>query len=447
MSMKRNLCVALAGALTLAGCNRLPGYDGGGVMAATRSAFGINASEPAEPLVPDGPTLDPALQDGSQSRIIADLLERRSVLEPGPMREVADAVLAANARTGEAELRAAVLRSEAAQRNWLPRLGPSVSLTSLGDLASSMVLDAVLYDNGGKKAERAYAMADVEVAAAALAQDSNVRVLTALELYLEAEAATARADVASDALRRMERFDYMMTERVQAGISDRADQQFVAGKLAALEAGIAADRAAAETARSELQAMAARPLDGLRGISAIAEPSIAFSPIALVKSQAVATRSLAEAEVARAGQLPGLAASGQRVGGDSSAGVVAGGQGIGFGTGRTLQAIEASREASEMQVAEAREGAARRLNALRGQLASAERQVEESRALAAQARETFELADGRFQAGGRSILDLVSVLEARVDAERAAVSAPCKAALLRVRIAAEAGQLVDGDRI
>ena len=345
MKTKRNLGVALVGVLALAGCNRMPGYDGGGVMAATRSAFGISPDVPDQPAVPAGPTLDPALQDGSQSEIIGDLLERRSVLEPGAMRDVADAVLAANARTGEAELRAAVLRSEAAQRNWLPRLGPTVSLTSLGDLASSMVLDAVLYDNGGKKAERAYAMADVEVAAAALAQDSNARVLAALELYLEAEAATARADVAEDALRRMERFDYMMTERVQAGISDRADQQFVAGKLAALRSDVSADREAAETARSELQAMAARPLAGLAGISRISEPSIGLAPIALVKSQAIATRSLAEAEMARAGQLPGLAASGQRAGGDSSAGIVAGGQGIGFGMGRTLQAIEASRAA------------------------------------------------------------------------------------------------------
>ena len=93
-------------------------------------------------------------------------MNRHSVLNAGAFSDVANAVLAANSRAAEADLRAAKLRAEARANNWLPSLGPSVSLTSLGAVVSSMVVEQVLFDNGRKKAERDYAAADVEVAAA-----------------------------------------------------------------------------------------------------------------------------------------------------------------------------------------------------------------------------------------------------------------------------------------
>ncbi|MCP3877722.1 MAG: TolC family protein, partial [Sulfitobacter sp.] len=109
----------------------------------------------------------------ADSQIIQGLALRSSVLPDDTVSDqVASAVLAANSRTAEAELRAATLRSEAASKNWLPKIGPQVSLTSLGSLAANLVVDQVLFDNGRRAGERAFAVADVEVAAVSLAQDT-----------------------------------------------------------------------------------------------------------------------------------------------------------------------------------------------------------------------------------------------------------------------------------
>ncbi|MEM7596969.1 MAG: TolC family protein, partial [Pseudomonadota bacterium] len=123
----------------------------------------------------------------TNSEIIETLLNRQSLLhDRGPFADVAQAALNASSRASEAELRSAQLRAEAASKNWLPTLGPNISLTSMGDLVTSMLLEQVLFDNGRRKAERAFAAADVEVAAVALSQDMNDRVYTALSLYVTA---------------------------------------------------------------------------------------------------------------------------------------------------------------------------------------------------------------------------------------------------------------------
>ena len=158
--------------------------------------------------------------EASESAVIADLLRRRSVIAPdSAYGQVADAVLAANARAAEADLRAAKLRAVAAETNWLPTLGPSLSLTSLGELASSIVLDQVIWQGGRKKAERAFAAADVEHAAVVLAEDSNARVLAALSLYLAAAQGRAEAAVAAEGVERITQFEWVMQRRVEGGVS------------------------------------------------------------------------------------------------------------------------------------------------------------------------------------------------------------------------------------
>lgn len=446
------LAAVLATATALSGCGMTGGQNGplGTMAEATRSTFGFlgrdDGSEAAAATAPATPAagLDPQMQDGSTSPTITALLERRSVLEPGPLRMVAEAVLAANSRAAESELRAAVLRSEAAQMNWLPRIGPQVSLTSLGDVVSSLVLDTVLYDHGGRVAERDYARADVEVAAIALAEDTNERVLSALELYLAARAAEARADVTAAALSRMERFDYVMAERARAGVSDRAERDFAAQKLARMRADLAADREAAATATAELQAMSARPISEISGLSGVATPDPLAVPLSVMKAEAEAERAVAEARVARAGQLPGLSASVRIDESGNQGGVTAGGEGIGFGTPSTLRAIEAGREAAAREVAEAREGANRTLSQLSGELASLERQVAEAERLARSAAGTYDLYAAQLEAGRHTVMDVIDVFEAKVRAEREAVTLRHEALRARLRLARAAGTLVDG---
>jgi adhesin transport system outer membrane protein len=174
--------------------------------------------------VAGGPQGGAALE-GERSALIDDLLNRRSVLPTGPYTQVASSVLAANSRAAEAQLRAAMLRSQARELNWLPTLGPQISLNSLRSVVANLVIEQTLFDNGAKRAEREFARADVEVAAVALAQDTNDRVYQALDLYLTAQSAQARAAVNESGMARMERFEYVMSERVNAGIRLRTHNQ------------------------------------------------------------------------------------------------------------------------------------------------------------------------------------------------------------------------------
>ncbi|MBT8410534.1 MAG: hypothetical protein KJP02_01885 [Octadecabacter sp.] len=73
-----------------------------------------------------------------------------------PYQQVGQSVLAANA-----QLRAAMLRSEAREMNSQQILGPYISLNSLGALVANMVVEQTLFDDGAKRAESEFAYADV----------------------------------------------------------------------------------------------------------------------------------------------------------------------------------------------------------------------------------------------------------------------------------------------
>ena len=442
------LAVAAVLTLGLSGCSEL------GLEDVTRNTMSLVSGDAAEATA-DGeaapasaPALDPEMQDGTTSVLIEGLLNRRSVLEPGPLRDVADAVMAANTRAAEAELRAATLRAEARSLNWLPSLGPSVSLTSLGAVVTSLVINQALIDHGARRAERDFAKHDVEVAAVALAQDSNERVLEALELYLRAEAAQARADVNAQAMERMSHFAYVMRERVNAGISDRADLQVVTQRQDQRASDMAADRETAASARAELQAMAATPLAGVRGLSGIAQPSLTAEALTVMRAIAESDRAVAEARVARAGFLPGLSIGGSIGSEGENLGLTAGApNGLTFGAGASMRAIEAEEQAAAARVGSEREAAARDLAALEGRLASLQRQAAEAQRLADQAAENYELFAEQQRAGQRAVTEVVGVFETKVRAERAAVEMRYDIAMVEARIAARLGTLIDGEEM
>ena len=434
--------------LSLSGCFGLSlgqgsGRDSGQGADVAR-AVSVDAGLPATPPA----VLNSAMQDGTRSQIIEDLLNRRSVIQDGPLRDVANAVMAANSRAAEADLRAAMLRSQAKSMNWLPSIGPQISLTSLGAVVASMVVEQVLFDNGAKRAERNYAKADVEVAAVALAQDSNTRVLQALELYLNAEAALARAQVNAAGMERMQHYVYIMTERVNAGISNRGDLQVVEQKQDQMLSDMASDTEAAAAALSELQAMAATPLGSVSGISGLAAPAPNAVALTMLKATAESTRAIAGAHAARAGFLPGLAVGGTVNGdGNNIGATVAAPNGFGFGIGASLAAIEAEEAAATARVAQETEDANRAVAALQGRLDSLRRQATEAGDLAMQAAANYELFAEQQRAGQRGVSDVVGVFETKIMAERAAVEMRYDIARLELRIAARLGLLVDGERM
>ena len=416
-----------------------------GLSGSPASMLGFGAGDGDAPA--SSAALESRMEDGTSSDIIEGLLNRRSVLPSGPYSQVADAVLAANSRAAEADLRAAKLRAEARASNWLPTLGPSVSLTSLGAVVSSLVVEQVLFDNGRKRAEREYAKHDVEVAAVTLAQDSNDRVLSALELYLTAEQAKARAGVNNAAMQQMERYEYVMSERVNAGINDRADLQLVQQKLTQMRSDVLEDREAASSARAQLAAMSATSLDSVVGIEVIAEAAGTAQPLDVMKVEAEGTRGMAEARALQAGYSPSITASGS-VGQGSNAGINVGiPNGLGFGRGANIAAIEAMGEAADLQVAEQREDSAREVAAIQGQITSLRRQQSNIATIISQAENNYTLFEEQLRAGQRTVPEVVSVFRTKLDAEREAVALRYDLARQELKLARIYGTLVDGEDI
>lgn len=412
----------------------------------SRSPFSMLSGDEAPAQAP-AVALDSQMEDGTQSPIIEALLNRRSILGSGSYSQVADAVLAANTRAAEADLRAAKLRAEARASNWLPSLGPSVSLTSLGAVVTSLVVEQVLFDNGRKKAERDYAAADVEVAAVTLAEDTNQRVLSALELYLTAQAATARAEVNTRALQQMNRYEYIMGERVKGGVSSRVELQVVQQKLNQMTADMSSDTEAATAAMSELSAMAATSVSSVTGLSTLSDGNVDQTPLTVMKAKAESTRAVAEATAARAGFLPSLTAAGD-VGNGGGLGLNIGSDnGIGFGMGANLAAIDEQKAAAAARVGQVQEDANRKLRALEGELASLRRQEAQAQSLAAQATANYEIYAAQQKAGQRAVPDVISIFETKVRSERDAVALKYDVARVELQIAAHKGTLVDGAQI
>ena len=383
----------------------------------------------------------------SESTVIQGLLARQSVLPTGSAYErVTTSVLAANARAAETELRAARLRAEAASKNWLPTIGPSVSLNSLGDIISQIVVEQVIFDNGRKKGERAFAKADVEVAAVALAEDTNDRVATGLGLYLNAAEGRETAGLHRATLREMEHFEYVMTERVRGGVSDMSDLNVIRQQTAEIRASIAASEESSSTALAELNAMSVSPQNDVRGHQALNISASAAQPLAVTRAHAEKERTIAQSSIDRANQLPGIGAQAS-VGENGGAGITAGGANIGFGTGARLKSIEAAKEAAGRVVAQANEDANRTMRSLEGQVASTNRQAEEARGLTAQAKANLDLFRAQYEAGRRPVMDVVGVYETFAARQNAEITLKYDALRLQIELARVQGVLADGDQI
>lgn len=388
-------------------------------------------------------------KESAESVIISGLQSRRSILPRGSAYDqVADNVLAANSRAAEAELRAARLRAVAASKNWLPSVGPSISLSSLGELVANLIVEQVLFDNGRKKAERAFAKADVEVAAVNLSMDTNNRVFTALDLYLKAQKAQEKSTLSTTAFNDMSHFEYIMSERVRGGVSDRSDLVVLRQKLAEIRSEMAANNEARATAFAELNAMSVRPLDSVSGVPDFNVNGLGSKPLPILLAEAEKERAIAEATMERAGHLPGLKATGSIGTSGNSLGLnVASDKLLGLGTGASLKAIEATKEGAQRLVAQAREDSNRRLRALEAQLKGVQRQMGESRNLTSQSKKNLDLFQAQYKAGTRQVMDVVGVYETYARQQQSAADLKYKAARIKLEIANEMGLLASGAEI
>jgi len=433
----------LCATTVLAGC--MTGGLGGGLNFAPPHLAGEAPAPTQTHGSPDAADFDTS----GEGEVVETLVARRSVLpEDGIYDRVADAALAAGSRAAEAELRSAKLRAEAENKNWLPTLSSTVSLTSLGETLASLVVDQVLYDNGKRKAERAYAAADVEVAAVTLSQDQNDRVYTALSLYLTTLRGQDKAAMGGKAIGQMQGFKRIVDGRVAGGVSDKGDQRMVEGKLLDLRAARDLDAEQANTARAEMQAMLGLdiPASDVAPLKSYAPDGL--DPLSVIKAEAEAKRTVAQATAERAGQLPGLSASGTLNRNGTSGALNAGtSQGLGFGTKARLDAIENSKETARENVVEARETARRNRSRLEQRLVSLQRQERETAKLVRESRKTFSLFQSQFKAGQRSVLEVVNIYEQLTRREMERLDAKYEVILVQLELARDLGVLADGGAI
>lgn len=391
-----------------------------------------------------------AQTEGEQgSAVIATLLNRRSLLEEGSTYEtVGIAAIDASARASEAELTSAKLRAQASLFNWFPTIGPSVSLTDLGDLVAGLLIEQVLFDNGRRKAEREFAAADVEVAAVNLSIDMNNRVETAVALYVSALRGDEKAALGSRALDQMMEFKRVVSGRVDGGVSDRADLRVVQSKIDGMRSARATAHEAAATSRAELKA-----LTGQEFATAPTRMTLGTAPdstnfLTVLKASAEATRTVAQTKVERAGLLPGITAAGSATTEGTGAGLTLDlATPLGLGTPALLKAIESARETAQRHLGEAEEDARRNYSRQTQRLASYKRQEGEAAALARTSRETYRLFQAQFDAGQRSVLDVVSIYEEWVQREQAHIDAKYEVVLIQLQLARDLGILADGDAI
>jgi adhesin transport system outer membrane protein len=176
-------------------------------------------------------------------------------------------------------------------------------------------------------------------------------------------------------------------------------------------------------------------------------PPVGLRPLEVLLAEAEGRRSVAEAKIARAGLLPSVTATANVTEGGTSGGVGVGGARFGFGTPDALRALQAAQDAAQRNVSEAEEDARRRFTRQEQRLQSFQRQEAEAAALAEESRVTFRLFQRQFQAGTRSVMDVVSIYEEMVQREQAHVDAKYETILIQLEMARDQGLLADGGSI
>lgn len=422
-------------AMLLSGC--MQGMTGDGSLSERLSSArpGL-ASEQNE----DTTTIEP-------SAIIQSLQSRSSAIRTGTAyATIAAATLASDARVAEAELRAARLRSAATDKNWMPSIGPAISLTSLGDMVANLVVEAVIFDNGKKKAERAMARAEVEVAAVSLVSDGNERVYEALDLYLTALEGGESQRINHEALLDMRRFRWIMNERVKGGVSDMSDLTILAQKIAEIESSMKDAQDKRDTALAELSAMTDRDLSDLNGIGALDMSAGNIETLGVVAAKVQSKRDQAAADMERAGNLPSIVASASGRSTDVVGGIRTEGL-FDFGRKDRNQALDAEEEVLARRVKEAEEASQRKIRSYEAKLTAAQRAYQEAVRLSKQAKSNLDLFQSQYEAGQRQVMDVVGVYETFARQQHTMNTQRFLAAKYEVLIAREYGVLVAGKQL
>lgn len=382
------------------------------------------------------------------TQIIDALKARNSVVPKGSTEAaVVGAVMEADTSASAAQLRAAVLRAEARDKNWLPSVDPKVSLLSLGSLAGAVLADMILFDNGRKRQERAYAHADIDVAAVALSENRNTRIRDALKLQIAAAEAREKSRISAEALTQMTEYRRILNGRVSGGVDKPSDLVEMDRLLAELRAESESEKLTLSSSRNQLGAMTAGMVSDPPAPSGLA--GIKAPPVALpvLEARAAHRREVAELDMARAQMLPTLAAgtSANMMGVDGA--LNTGGSVMIFGRKAEYAAIEARTRAAADKVKTVEEDTARELQRYADDATSYRSASREARAVAEQIANTHRYYNAQFRGGQRGIMDVANIYMTMITQRKLAIGQHYRALDADVVRAGELGVLLDGDRI
>ena len=303
-----------------------------------------------------------------------------------------------------------------------------------------------MFDNGGRKAQRDFAAADVEVAAVGLSIAMNQRIYDGLADYVTAERAKAQAVVSERAAAKLASFAEIMQKRVAGGISDLSEQRVLDQHLAEMQATVTADRRAAEAALAELAVLAGQPVTTASGLDPL--PSASAEPLSVLRARGEGARTIAQSDMQLAGMKFGVAAS-TGIGRDGAApGLRLTGMGmLNPGAKSDMAALRQTPDLVARQIAEAAEAANRRIVTLEQQRATlASRQVQGAEVLR-QTAGNLDLFTTQYKVGRRTLLELVGQYDAYARLQRDQTALAYEMALIELEIARDRGELVDGAKL
>lgn len=352
------------------------------------------------------------------SSVISALQSRKSIVSGGTAAgQITSATLASNTGSGAAELRLARIKADVEAKNWLPTIGPNISLTSLSSAAASLILDVALFDNGKKRAEREYAVADVEVAAVNLTIEANDRVLQALSHYTDLQRAELEARITGLAITKLEEFDAKARQRVASGYSNVTERAEISQALTEMRVMSGDATQQATQARSQLAQMGVASLPSSSSPLISLPQQFSAEPLEITLAEAKANRSVAQARIDRSEVLPGLGASVAASSSGTSASAGVSGSGLGYGTGAITTALSASQDLARQNVTHARSQSAQSISSLQSEVTRLEARRNGLRIRVVQAREGFELYSTQFVTGGQQLTDVVDAFTGMVNVE------------------------------
>jgi adhesin transport system outer membrane protein len=383
------------------------------------------------------------------SDVIRALQGKPSALALGSaFGRVADAVLATYSGAEQTQLRMAQLRADARAQNWLPRIGPNLSLSGLSGLAAGISIEHGILDNGKRKAEREFALADVDVTAVGMVAEVNQRVYDGVSAYIQAERARSQAAVSRRAVDRLAEFQRIMGLRVEGGISDNSELRVITQRVSEMQATLSTDAQNEANALSTLATITSgTDLSGISGLDALSITGLETSePLAVLRARAEGNRAMAEARAGRAVLLPGLnGAIGINAKGVDP-GIKLGGA-FGAGTRQELDALAAAPELAERRTAAMAETAQRRAVTLQNQIALLRDRQTQGAEVLRQTEGNLELFTEQYKLGRRTLLELVGQYDAFARMNREHVSLAHEIALTELELARDRGLLVDGARL